>query len=117
VLSWEQVTVDAADPRALGRWWAEVLGWVMTIDDPDEVEIRPTPDTVPGVMFIPVPEAKAGKNRLHLDLRPDDHEAELARLLALGARRADVGQPDDVSWAVLLDPEGNEFCLLAQPRS
>ena len=117
MLSWEQVTVDAADPRALGRWWAEVLGWVMTIDDPAEVEIRPTPDTVPGVMFIPVPEAKAGKNRLHLDLRPDDHEAELARLLALGARRADIGQPGDVSWAVLLDPEGNEFCLLAQPRS
>ncbi len=60
-----------------------------------------------------MPEAKSGKNRLHLDLRADgDRDAELARLLALGARRVDVGQAPDVSWTVLADPEGNEFCLL-----
>lgn len=114
MLQWEQVTVDAAEPRALARWWADVLGWVVTIDEDDEQEIRPDPDTVPGVMFVRVPGSKAGKNRLHLDLRPDDHAAELVRLLGLGARRADIDQ-GDVPWAVLRDPEGNEFCLLGSP--
>jgi hypothetical protein len=61
-----------------------------------------------------VPEAKAGKNRLHLDLRADGSTTvqELERLFALGARRVDVGQAPDVTWVVLADPEGNEFCLL-----
>ncbi|MFN8146163.1 MAG: VOC family protein [Candidatus Nanopelagicales bacterium] len=115
MLTWEQVTVDAAEPRALAHWWAEVLGWVVTLDEDDEQEIRPTPDTVPGVMFVRVEGAKAGKNRLHLDLRPDDHDAELARVLALGARRTDIAQ-GDVPWAVLADPEGNEFCILGSPH-
>jgi hypothetical protein len=63
---------------------------------------------------VKVPEKKTVKNRLHLDLRADGNstEDELARLLALGARRADVGQGPDVTWVVLTDPEGNEFCLL-----
>lgn len=113
-LDWEQVTVDAAEPRPLARWWAEVLGWVTTIDEDDEQEIRPAPDTTPGIMFVRVAEEKAGKNRLHLDLRPDDHDTELARVLALGATRADIAQ-GDVPWAVLHDPEGNEFCLLGGP--
>ena len=110
-LEWEQVTVDAHDPMALGRWWAEALDWVDVTDEEGVVEIRPTPDTVPGLLFVPVTEDKAGKNRLHLDLRPDDDEAEVERLLALGARRADIGQ-GEVSWTVLIDPEGNEFCVL-----
>lgn len=58
-----------------------------------------------------MPDAKAGKNRLHLDLRPDDRDAEVARLEGLGARRVDIGQ-GDVTWVVLADPEGNEFCVL-----
>jgi Glyoxalase-like domain len=110
-LIWEQVVVDAHDPVALGRWWAEALGWVVVGDAADEFEIRPTPDRVPGLLFVPVPEEKAGKNRLHLDFRPVDQTAEVERLLSLGARRADVGQRD-VSWVVLADPEGNEFCIL-----
>ena len=57
------------------------------------------------------------KNRLHIELDPDDQAAEVDRLLALGARRADVGQGDDVSWVVLADPEGNEFCVLRPHRS
>jgi Glyoxalase-like domain len=64
-LIWEQVVVDAHDPGALGRWWAEALGWVVVGDAADEFEIRPTPDRVPGLLFVPVPEEKAGKNRLH----------------------------------------------------
>lgn len=111
-LIWEQVVVDAHDPVALGRWWAEALGWVVVGDAADEFEIRPTPDRVPGLLFVPVPEEKAGKNRLHPDFRPVDQTAEVERLLSLGARRADVGQRD-ASWVVLADPEGNEFCILS----
>ena len=66
----------------------------------------------PDLLFLRVPEEKAGKNRLHLDLRPEDQAAELARLEGLGARRADVGQGPDVSWVVMADPDGNEFDVL-----
>ncbi|MBG0832454.1 VOC family protein [Planomonospora sp. ID67723] len=110
-LEWEQIVVDSADPVALGRWWAEALGWVVINDASDEYEIRPAPDRLPGLLFVPVPEPRTVKNRLHLDFRPDDQDAEVARLLATGARRADVGQGEQ-SWAVLADPEGNEFCVL-----
>jgi catechol 2,3-dioxygenase-like lactoylglutathione lyase family enzyme len=115
-LGWEQVMVDAADPEALGRWWTEALGWVVVNDAPDEFEIRPSPDRLPGLLFTSVPEGKVVKNRLHLDFRPDDHEAEVARLLALGARHADVGQTGEESWVTLADPEGNEFCVLGSRR-
>jgi hypothetical protein len=110
-LEWEQTNVDARDPERLGRWWAEALGWVVVNDDPDEFEIRAAPDRIPGLLFASVPEPKSVKNRLHLDLRPDDQGAEVARLLSLGAHHVDVGQ-GDVSWIVLADPEGNEFCVL-----
>ncbi|UUU26791.1 VOC family protein [Streptomyces sp. DSM 40750] len=116
-LEWEQVMVDSADPAALGRWWAEALGWVVVNDSPEEYEIRPAPDRLPGLLFAPVPEAKTVKNRLHLDFRPVDQEAEVTRLLALGARHADVGQSGDEPWVVLADPEGNEFCVLGPRRS
>ncbi|MEU6253987.1 VOC family protein [Streptomyces sp. NPDC047043] len=116
-LEWEQVNVDAADPVALGRWWSEALGWVVVNDDREEYEIRPEKDRLPGIIFAAVPEGKTIKNRLHLDFRPDDQDAEVARLLALGARHADVGQGDDVTWVTLADPEGNEFCVLSSRRS
>lgn len=115
-LLWEQVVVDAADPVALGRWWAEALGWVVVEDSPDEFEIRPAPDRLPGLLFGTSSDRKVGKNRLHLDFRPPHREAEKAEvawLLALGARYADVGQTGDEPWTVLADPEGNEFCVLA----
>ena len=67
---------------------------------------------MPGLLFELVPEPKTGKNRLHLDFRPADQDAEVQRLLGLGATRADIGQ-GDVSWVVLADPEGNEFCVLS----
>ncbi|MGW3146336.1 VOC family protein [Streptomyces sp. NPDC001177] len=111
-MQWEQVTVDAADPVTLGRWWATALGWVVVDDAPDEYEIRPEPDRLPGLLFVAVPEAKTVKNRLHLDFRPDDQESEVARLLSLGAGRAGVGQGEQ-PWTVLTDPEGNEFCVLS----
>ncbi|MBF4602071.1 VOC family protein [Frigoribacterium sp. VKM Ac-1396] len=121
-LVWEQVVVDSSDPAGLARWWADALGWVVVSSDDDEPEIRSTPDTLPGLLFVHVPEAKTLKNRLHLDFRPTpvDGEsreatqtAEVERLESLGAVRAQVGQDDaDVSWVVLADPEGNEFCVL-----
>ncbi|CAM5285107.1 VOC family protein [Streptomyces aurantiogriseus] len=110
-LEWEQVIVDAADPVALGRWWAEALGWVTVDEGTDEYEIRPAPDKLPGLLFVRVKDAKTVKNRLHLDFRPDDQRAEVERLLALGARHADVGQGEQ-TWVTLADPEGNEFCVL-----
>ena len=110
-LEWEQTVVDAHDPEALGRWWAEALGWVVVDDTPDEFEIRPAANRLPGLLFAAVPDTKVVKNRLHIDLRPDDRDAEVARLVAMGATRADVGQGDE-TWIVLRDPEGNEFCVL-----
>src|SRR5215831_12547628 len=110
-LEWEQTVVDAHDPGALGRWWVDALGWVVVNDDPNEFEIRPEADRLPGLLFVLVPEPKSQKNRLHLDFRPDDRDVEVGRLLNLGATRSDVGQREQ-SWVVLADPEGNEFCVL-----
>jgi predicted enzyme related to lactoylglutathione lyase len=112
-LEWEQVVVDAADPKRLAMWWADALGWVIVGEADDEVEIRETPDKLPGLLFVQVPEPKTVKDRLHLDFRPIDQESEVERLLAHGATRADIGQGDDVTWVVLADPEGNEFCVLS----
>ena len=114
-LEWEQTIVDAADPAALGQWWASALGWVVVGEADDEYEIRPAPDRLPGLLFVPVTEPKTHKNRLHLDFRPDDRDAEVERLLALGAVRVDVGQGPQ-SWVVLADPEGNAFGVLGSRR-
>jgi predicted enzyme related to lactoylglutathione lyase len=111
---WYSVVIDAADPARLARWWAEVLGYKIAFEASDEVAIMPADRTHPGpgLVFVPVPEAKTVKNRLHIDLNPDNQEAEVERLVDMGARRVDVGQGDEVSWVVLADPEGNEFCVL-----
>lgn len=111
-LEWEQTMVDAADPVTLGRWWQAALGWVVVGETDDEFEIRPAAETLPGLLFCRVPDAKTTKNRLHLDFRPDDRDAEVRRLLEMGARRVDVGQGEQ-TWVVLADPEGNEFCVLS----
>ena len=111
-LGWEQVVVDAHDPHALAAWWRDALGWVIVSDDdPDEAEIRPTENRLPGILFGRCDDEKRTKNRLHLDFRPDDQDAEVARLIDLGASRVDIGQGAQ-SWVVLADPEGNEFCVL-----
>lgn len=118
-----QLVVDAADPFALARWWADVLGWTVEqdADEPDLAAIVAPAGTAGAVevLFVPVPEAKTVKNRLHLDVRPADgttQAAELSRLLGLGARPVDIGQ-GEVPWHVLADPEGNEFCLLRSTPS
>jgi hypothetical protein len=109
-----ELIVDSSDPEPIARWWAEVLGYEVTEVQTDVVEIAGPPGSGPTLVFVRVPEPKVVKNRLHIDVNPTDRDQddELARLLGLGAKRADVGQGDDVSWVVLTDPDGNEFCLL-----
>ncbi len=115
-LRWQSVVVDATDPSALAQFWQDVLGWRRTYDDGTEIVLEPPvgspSDGVPDLLFLKVAEGKTVKNRLHIDLRPDDRDAEVARIEALGARRVDIGQGPDVTWVVLADPEGNEFCVL-----
>ena len=113
-----ELCVDCHDPRGLAQFWAEVLDWKIA-EDEDEVEDNwielVNPDgSSPTLLFARVPEDKAVKNRLHIDVNPRDRDQdeEVERLLALGATRTDVGQGPDVSWVVLADPEGNEFCVL-----
>lgn len=116
------VCIDALDPAALARWWADALGWRITVEDTETFVVEPPdgephrPSGQPDLLFGLVPEGKAVKNRLHFDLRPDDQAAEVARLEAMGARRVDIGQGPDVTWVVLADPEGNEFCVLRALR-
>ena len=118
---WSEIVLDCADPLRVARFWSEVLGWPMRRHEEDgEVYYDlepPSPDT-PELAFVPSADSKAHQLRLHIDLRPTPgatQDEEVARLLALGATRADVGQGDDVSWVVLADVEGNEFCVLAAP--
>ena len=103
----DTVTVDARDPEALARWWAELLGSTAERDEADWVVEA---DGVT-LLFGADDGDKVVKNRLHLDLRPDDRDAEVARAETLGATRVDIGQGEH-SWVVLADPEGNEFCIL-----
>ena len=115
-LRWQCLNVDTPDPAGLARWWAELLGWRITYEDPDEVVLEPpagSPEDglAPDILFYRVDDPKVVKNRLHVDLRPDDRDAEVARAEAMGATRVDVGQ-GDATWVVLADPEGNEFCIL-----
>ncbi len=109
--------IDTTDPARLASFWQAALGWRRDDEDGDEIVLEPPAGSAedgvaPDLLFLRVPEGKTGKNRLHLDLRPKDQAAEVARLEALGARRVDVGQGADVTWVVLADPDGNEFCVL-----
>jgi predicted enzyme related to lactoylglutathione lyase len=111
------IAVDAHDLPGLARFWCQVLDWRVLFEDPEEIVIGSDPGAFPGMCFLPVPESKSGKNRVHIDLTPDDQEAEVERILGLGARRVDVGQPGDATFAVLADPEGNEFCVLRPKKT
>jgi len=109
--------VDTTDPARLAAFWAEALGWRQTHAEDDEVVLEPpagSPEdgVAPDLLFLRVPARKQGKHRLHIDLRPEDQTAEVARLEALGATRVDVGQGPAATWVVMADPEGNEFDVL-----
>jgi predicted enzyme related to lactoylglutathione lyase len=106
------VTIDCSDAYALGTFWSQVLDLPVHEDDKpgdEEALIEGA-----GLLFVTVPETKTVKNRVHLDLQPQDRtrDEEVERLLALGATLvADHRNPDGTGWAVLADPEGNEFCV------
>ena len=112
------LAIDSLDPRAVADFWCAVLDWKVTDVDEEGVRISPPDQGGTPIDFLAVPEneTKQVKNRLHIDLRADGASTaeELERLLELGARRVDVGQGPDVTWVVLADPEGNEFCLLSR---
>jgi predicted enzyme related to lactoylglutathione lyase len=108
----QAMTVDAHDPSALATFWGEVLGWKRTYESDIEVVIEDPAGGRPDLLFLRVDDDKTVKNRLHLDLRPEIQATEVARVEALGATRVDIGQGEDVTWVVLADPEGNEFCIL-----
>jgi hypothetical protein len=127
-LRWYTVVVDCRDVVAQSRWWAEVLDWRVAYQAADQVvlvpphvlsqtRVIPPSERGPGLVFASVPEGKTLKNRLHIELAPlldADQEAEVRRLEDLGASRVDIGQDSDqVSWVVMADPEGNEFCVLS----
>ena len=109
------LTVDCHDPATVGRFWTAALGWLVIEEDGDGVMIAPYREHRPGIFpvyFAVNPDEKVVKNRWHFDLAPDDQDAEVARLEGLGAKRVDIGQ-GDVSWVVMADVEGNEFCVLS----
>jgi hypothetical protein len=117
-----EVVIDCHRPRLLAAFWCQVLDYEIIDEGDDLVQIAgraPTVEDVrrrvspPTLLFARVPEPKTVKNRLHLDVSPVDRgrDEEVDRLLALGARRVDIGQGEQ-GWVVLADPEGNEFCVL-----
>jgi predicted enzyme related to lactoylglutathione lyase len=113
------ITIDSEDPHKLAEFWASALDWKITYSDEIEVCLElldgsPEVGRIPDILFLKNPDKKQVKNRLHLDLRPQNQEAEVSRLEALGAKRIEIGQSDypETTWVVMADPEGNEFCVL-----
>jgi predicted enzyme related to lactoylglutathione lyase len=107
------MTFDSENPAVPGKFWSEALGWNITIANEEEVVVE-NPDGGADLLFLRNPDKRVVKNRLHLDIRPDNQETEVARLEALGAKRIEIGQSADprTSWVVMEDPEGNLFCVL-----
>jgi predicted enzyme related to lactoylglutathione lyase len=121
MLKLQCITVDAHDPHALAAFWAEALGWKVG-EDVNDVEVwierelgDPNNTGFPDILFLKNLDPKKSKNRLHLDFRPNDQAAEVARLEKLGAKKIDIGQSAEptCTWVVMADPEGNEFCVLS----
>jgi len=111
------LVIDADDPGSLARFWAAVLDHTILYEDDDVAIVGVDEHAYPGLCFLQVPGAKVGKNRIHIDLDPDDRDREVDRLIDLGARRVDVGQGTGVTWVGLADPEGNELCVLRPHRT
>ena len=111
------LVVDCHEPGAVAAFWEAALGWRRTYQTADQIALEPPAGSAedgvsPDLLFVRVPDPTPGKNRLHLDLRPEDQVREVDRLIALGAERVSIGQAGDVPWVVLADPEGNELCVL-----
>jgi predicted enzyme related to lactoylglutathione lyase len=107
-----QCTLDVVDVERMADFWSAVLGYRAERDEGDSIHLRPLSGDGPTMWLQPTDDFKRGKLRCHMDLRADDSAAEVERLLSLGARRTDVGQTGCEGFEVLVDPEGNEFCVL-----
>lgn len=112
-----ELVVKCRDPQGLAEFWCEVLGFSVIDTDDGAVEIGPEEGfggLQPTLIFVPSDDPREGRLRLHIDVNPTDRDqdAELERLLKLGARPAEIGQTGEEPWHTLADPEGNEFCLL-----
>jgi hypothetical protein len=131
----DAIVFDCRDAAPLARFWSAALGWAVSpydeaeldrlarkgVYDPEDdpsVMLEPPEDSdLPVIFFTEVSEERVGKNRVHLDLVADrDHEAEIERLESLGAKLRNWVEEDGEIWAVMADPEGNEFCVMAPPR-
>ena len=108
---WYTVVVDSSDPAAIAKFWAAVLEYRVIYSAPDEVVIAKDEKTYPGLIFVPVPEGKTVKNRLHIDIGAPEVDAEVARLTALGATVVRKVSEHGMQWTVMLDPESNAFCV------
>jgi predicted enzyme related to lactoylglutathione lyase len=109
------VTFDCSDARKVADFWSALTGWNVYFDDDPEVVVAPhfPPDGLT-LLFVPVPEDKTVKNRVHLDLQPSDcsRDEQVTRALDLGATVvADHREDDGSGWVTMADPEGNEFCI------
>ncbi len=113
------IVVDAHDLPRLARFWTQALHWRVLSEREREIIIGTDEHAPVGMCFMPVTDAKTVKNRVHLDLTTgaDDRDDEIERLVALGARRVDIGQSGAQSWTVLADPEGNEFCVIRPKKT
>jgi len=108
------IVIDTHDLPRLAQFWTQALGWKVLSEREGEIVIGTDENAPVGICFMPVTDRKIVKNRVHLDITTaaEDRDQEIERLLALGARRADIGQTGAESWTVLADPEGNEFCVI-----
>ena len=104
------ITIDCADPQGLARFWTAALGTTVA-DDYGEFVVLAAPEGGLPLGLQRVPEPRAGKNRVHLDLGADDRAAEVKRLVELGAGEVAEHEVPGLAWTVLTDPEGNEFCV------
>ena len=113
-LALHHIVIDAHDLPSLARFWAQALDWQVLSVREREIVVGPDERAPVGLCFMPSPDPKEVKNRVHLDLtaNADDRESEIERLLSLVARLVDVCQTGNESWIVLADPEGNEFCVI-----
>lgn len=110
------ITFDCENPSIPAKFWSQALDWPITIENDEEVVVE-NPSGEADLLFLRNPDKRVVKNRVHFDLRPENQEAEVARLESLGAKRIEIGQSADprTTWVVMEDPEGNLFCVLRAP--
>jgi len=106
------VTFDCSDPRRLSAFWSEVTGYPPVMEEDDFAALAaPDKRGIGGILFWKVPEPKTAKSRMHVDLASKNPQEEIERLIRLGAQKVEYREGNGIGWTVMLDPEGNEFCV------